>query len=269
MDIWIRIYQFLNTQIETPTSYGWFHILSFVLSVGLGVLLCATHKKGDDRRVRRVVLIVAIVVAVLELYKQFNFSFSVEDNALVFDFQWYAFPWQFCSMPMYVGLLTAIFRRGRIHRALCSFLATYAIFAGICVMAYPGDVFVPILGICIQTMVCHGSMLSVGIYLLYTNYAERSHKTILRALPVFVCAVGGAVLLNEIMYHSGVIGDEIFNMFFVSPHFDPSLPVYSLVQGAVPYPVCLIIYILGFTLAAYLVLLLAMLIERIASKLKK
>lgn len=55
-------------------------------------------------------------------------------------------------------------------------------------------------------------------------------------------------------------------MFFISPHCEPSLPVYSIVQSAVPYPWCLLIYIIAFTLAAYFVLLAAMGVKTIISK---
>lgn len=57
-------------------------------------------------------------------------------------------------------------------------------------------------------------------------------------------------------------------MFFVSRHCDPSLPVYSLVQQVVPYPWSLIIYIVMFSLAAYVMLLIAMLVKHIAGKRK-
>ena len=55
-------------------------------------------------------------------------------------------------------------------------------------------------------------------------------------------------------------------MFFISPHQDPHLPVYSIVQQHVPYPFCLILYIIGFTAAAYIILLLAMLCKKLFSK---
>ena len=58
-------------------------------------------------------------------------------------------------------------------------------------------------------------------------------------------------------------------MFFVSRHFDPSLPVYSLVQQVVAYPWCLFIYILGFTAAAYIILLTAVGIKTIYTKSRK
>ena len=101
-----------------------------------------------------------------------NFSFHVDGSQILFDYQWYAFPFQFCSTPMYIGLLAAVVKRKSLHIRLCSYLATYALFAGICVMAYPVTVFIDTVGINIQTMVCHGSMITTGIVLLRTGYVK-------------------------------------------------------------------------------------------------
>lgn len=251
--------------MTTPTPYGWFHLLFFALSIALAAVLCLTHKRRDERGVRRIVFGVAIAVALLEIYKQINYSFSYTEG-IQFDFQWYAFPFQFCSLPMYVGLLTGIFRKGRIHQALCAFLATYAVFAGLCVMLYPVQVFISVIGINIQTMICHGSMITVGVYLLYSGYVKLEHKTMLYALPVFCAGVVCAMILNELAFVTGLLKEHTFNMFFISPHCEPSLPVYSTVQGIIPYPFCLIVYVVAFSLAAYLILLAAMGIRALAKK---
>ena len=262
MNFFNNLLRILDSKMEVPTLFGWFHLLWLSLAILAGVALCVTHKKGDDERVKRVVFTVAVTVALLEIYKQINFSFSYGDK-IAFDYQWYAFPWQFCSTPMYIGLLTGIFRKGRVHNALCAFLATYAMFAGIGVMFYPNTVFIDTIGINIQTMICHGSMITVGIYLLYSQYVKLTHKTILAAMCVFAASLGIAIALNEIVYLSGIASGETFNMFFVSRHFEPSLPVYSLVQAVVPYPLCTLIYFAGFSAAAYVILLVAMAIKAI------
>ena len=106
-------------------------------------------------------------------------------------------------------------------------------------MFYPEAVFVETIGISIQTMICHGSMITVGIYLLYSGYVKLEHKTILKAIPVFIIFVFTAVILNEIAFQTELLYEHEFNMFFISPHCDPSLPVYSLVQNVVAYPWCL------------------------------
>ncbi len=259
--------EFLDLKMETPTQFGWFHILSIVLTIAITVLLCKYYKpKENGKEAKNVILITAIIVTLFEIYKQINYSFSVDNGIITFYYQWYSFPFQFCSTPMYVGLLTAVFRKGKIHNSLCAYLATYSVFAGAAVVAYTGDVFVRTIGINIQTMVCHCSMIIVGVYLLYTGYVKLEHKTILKALPVFSAAVMLACILNEIAFATGLTANHYFNMFYVSPHLDPHLPVYSLIQPIVPYPISLIIYIAGFTAAAYIILLIGMLIQKICKK---
>ena len=124
-------------------------------------------------------------------------------------------------------------------------------------MLYPAQVFIDVVGVNLQTMICHGSMIPIGAYLLATGHVKLEKKTLLKAVIVFVIAVLLAMVMNEIAYVTGLLEEHNFNMFYISPHCDPSLPVYSLVQQVVPYPWSLIIYVLGFAAAAALVLLAA------------
>ncbi len=258
-----KIIRFLDSEMETPEMYEWFHLLFFALSLVCALLFCFFFKNPSEKTVRRILLITSVIVIILEIYKQFNFSFTYDGEKITFDYQWYAFPFQFCSTPMYVGLLAALIKNKRVHQSLCAYLATFALFAGAGVMFYPSTVFISTIGINIQTMICHGSMISIGIFLLYSNYVKSEHKTILKAIPVFGIAVMAAVFMNEIAYFSGLLKAEDFNMFFVSPHCEPSLPVYSLIQPLVPFPVSLVIYILGFSIAAYAVLLISIFLKKL------
>ena len=250
MNFFEKILQIFNAKMPIPQAWGWFHLLFWGLSIGTAVLLCVFHKKDKPDRVRKVVLTVAILVIILEVYKQINFSFG---SGTTFNYQWYAFPFQFCSTPMYVGLLAGLIKKGKVHDALCAYLATYAMFAGLITLSIPNDIYIDTIGINIQTSVCHGSMISVAIYLFYSGHVKLQHKTILKAMSVFACTMGIAMILNEVAYRAGI--RETFNMFFISPHCEPSLLVYKDVQAVVPFPFCTMIYFLGFTFAAYLVLL--------------
>lgn len=262
MNFWENLLTALDTQMERPTPYGWFHLLSFAISILAAVLLCRLHKNAGPHRVRKVILWTSAAVVLLEVYKQINYSFTVTESGIVFDYQWYAFPWQFCSTPMYVGLLAGLTKPGKIHDAACAYLATFSMFAGICVMLYPVTVFTSTVGINIQTMVCHGSMITLGIYLLYSGHVKLAHKTVLKAAAVFAVMIAVAMTMNELAYRTGLLETDEFNMFFISPYCEPSLPVYSLVQELLPFPVCLMVYIGAFTLAAWLILLAAMGLSR-------
>lgn len=253
MDIWVRLLQIMDSEMNTPTPYGWFHLLWLGLTIAASIVLCIYGRQASGKQIRGVIFAVAVVVALLEVYKQINYTFG--DGSGTPAFQWYAFPFQFCSTPMYAGLLTGIFRKGKVHDALMAYLATYSVFAGICVMVYPVQVFISTIGINVQTMFCHGTMIPIGLWLLASGYVKLEHKTIWGAIAVFACAIGIAMVLNEVAYYSGLLENHTFNMFFISPHCDPSLPVYSLVQQVLPFPFCLVVYIAAFSAAAYLILL--------------
>lgn len=267
MSFFENVLKIMDLQMPRPGLYGWFHLLWLAITAATAVALSLWHKRKRETPVQKVLLWVSLSVVLLEIYKQINYSFGYE-NGITFDYQWYAFPFQFCSTPMYIGLLAALVPAGKLRDSLCAYLATYSVFAGICVMLYPGDVFIGTIGINIQTMICHGSMIYLGVYLFASGRVKAEHKTILKAIPVFTACVTLACIMNEIAHASGLLERETFNMFFVSPYCEPSLPVYSLVQRVVPFPWNLVIYVGMFTLAAYLILLLAMAAFRLSRKQK-
>ncbi len=256
----------MKIPMPIPSLYGWYHFLWLGITVAATVVLCKVFKNADDRVVQRIVFFTALIVVALEVYKQVLYTFTYRDGQLIADYQWIFFPFQFCSTPMYVGLLAGVLKKGRVRDSLYAYLATYGFFAGICVMVYPADVFTPYIGINVQTMICHGSMIMIGVFLMVRGQVAMHYSTVLKALPVFVVGVGGAVVMNEIAYRVGIVPNEVFNMFYVSPYCTPTLPVYSLVQHVVPFPWCLFIYIAGFTLAAALVLSAGMLCQKLFSK---
>lgn len=235
------------------------------LVIIITTLLClyaVKHRNDQEKLVRFtriVVLTYSILGIILEIYKQLNFSFNSTSGE--WSYQWYAFPFQFCSTPMYVGLIAGCCKEGGFQKFLYSYLATFALFAGLSVMFYPGDVFTRTIGINIQTMVCHGGMVVMGIYLWFSKQVKFEFKTILKALSVFCVLVAIALIMNIIYNSTG--NTATFNMFFISPYLPCTLPILNMIYEMVPYPVFLIIYIIGFTLAAFIMLLVAMGINRL------
>ena len=255
----------MDATMEVPTLFGWFHILWLAITFGGAVALSLWHRKHPADRQRKVLLITTILVIALEIYKQLNYSIGYDDG-LSWNYAWYAFPMQFCSTPMYVGLLAALTKKGKIHESACAYMATFSLFAGTAVMAYPGDVFIETIGINIQTMVCHGSMIFLAIYLMATGYVKIGFKTVLKAVPIFAFFLLIAMGLNEWAFQTGLLDNHNFNMFYVSPYLPGHLPIYGDIQNVVPYPWSLFIYIVGFAAAAYLMQLLAMGIRALLTK---
>lgn len=255
------VLSFLDSKMTTPTLYGPFHIVFLLLSVFAGFVISKHCLKKGEASIRRFLLIETVIVILLEIYKQINYTFEVENGQILADYQWYAFPFQFCCTPMYIGMLAVLTWKKPLHHHFCAYSATFSLFAGISVMLYPASVFVETIGVNIETMIAHGGMITVGMVLLRTGYVKISYKTVLKALPVFMVLVLIAMGMNEIAYRSGLLETETFNMFFISPYCSPELPVFSLVQPYVPFLCSVVIYIVGFTLASGIILALCKLLR--------
>lgn len=145
-----------------------------------------------------------------------------------------------------------------------SYLATFALFAGLIVMISPGDVFTKTIGINIQTMFWHSSMVSIGFLILATKHVDLNFKTLFKSSCVFIVMVALALSMN-IAWHFGGINQK-FNMFYISPYYPCHLIVLDVIYANLPYVVFLLIYIIGFTLAAGIILMFAILVEKLIKK---
>ena len=96
---------FGDTQGPVPAVFGIYHIICLVLTAGLTAFAAIRGKHHSEKKIVNVVLITAIVVALFEIYKQINYTFGNGSGDPYY--QWYAFPWQFCSTPLYIGLRQA------------------------------------------------------------------------------------------------------------------------------------------------------------------
>ena len=127
--------------------------------------------------------------------------------------------------------------------------------------------YVETLGIDIQTTIHHGSQIILGVFFALKRFLSpfptKKKNYFISAVFVFSAFVITAMILNIIMHNVlmtfGI--DERFNMFYISPYHECTLPLLSIIDDLVPYPVFLCIYIFGFALAAFVILLLTSLLE--------
>ena len=244
----------LDGEMLTPTSYGWFHLLCIAIVIVSTVIVFKKARNLSDKQLDLILLSVASALLALEIYKQLNYSYDWENDK--WSYRWFAFPFQFCSTPMYVMFASVMIKNQKARQSMYAFLATYGLFAGTAVMIYPNDVFTENIGVNMQTMVHHGSMIVIGILMYVSGRAKLTHKTVLYGLPTFAILAGSAMIMN-ILYE--IFGDpeQTFNMFYISPYYTCTLPVLSIIYPLVPYPVFLVIYTFGFTIAGYVMLLIA------------
>lgn len=246
----MSILDFLNKDMIKPEIYGtfeqsWFQYLSVIFIIVFTTIVYKYFKNSSQQKIDRSLFITAIIMIILEIYKQVIFSYQND-----WKYQWYAFPFQFCSVPMYLMLISSLSKNKNVKKAINLFLQTFSLFAGLAVMAYPETIFVTTIGINIQTVIHHGSMVVIGFSLLLNN-VKLNLKDFYKAVIVFIIILFLAISLNYL--YNLFINDGTFNMFFLNPMHENHLPVLQSIQSRVSFPMFVIVYACGFSFIGFLI----------------
>ena len=253
----VKILKLLKTEGPLIRPFGLFHIISLLFILFFTLLLTKKGRAVDEKKARRIILIISLIALVLELYKQIVYSAEINDKGIEWRYKWHIFPWQFCSTPIPAGLAAALIKNKKLHKAFCAYLASYSLLAGLVISLFPYSVYSSIIGINIQTTYCHGSMVVLGIFLLRSGYIKSSLKSFCSGVGVFLLGAAVALVLNEAAHIIGIPEGEVFDMYFISPYFPEDVPILAPIRRIIPDPFFQAAYLALFTAAAYLVMRLA------------
>jgi hypothetical protein len=259
-----KILYFLQGEMDRPTSYGWYHILWIIISILFIIYFIVNRRKCNEKTLKKVLLIYGVGAFVLELLKQiiWSFNYSPELNQITWNYTWYAAPFQLCSTPIYVSLICLFLKKGKLRDSLLSYMAYITILGSLATFLYPESCFVRTILINIHTMYLHCGSLVVSLYLLITKEVNINFKSLMKGYYVFLIFAIIAQAMNLIIYNSGILNGQTFNMFYISPYFISSLPLFDVIQKNTPYLVFLLLYLLAIFLGGLIILGISTLIMR-------
>ena len=248
------LYRALSENIEKPTLYGTYHIIAILLTVALTVCAVLFLRNASDKKMRIVVFAAWFIITFFEVGKQLLFAMRIEGDLMTWQYNWYAFPFQFCSTPYYTLPFIFLLKDCKLRRAIMAYIATFSLFAGFIVMVLPTSVFNQYAFINAQTMILHGLQVVLGVWMAAYNLRGLNLRFFASGLITFAGFSSVAMILNVAMpkYLAAKGIETVFNMFFISPYYNNDLPVLSTLYPMLPYPVYLIVYFLGFGFAAIL-----------------
>lgn len=264
MNLFEKFLYSLQGTMERPISYGWFHLLWISLTFISIIILFIFRKSHNEKRLKWIIGIYGIIAFILELLKQLIWSFNYDPQTLLvtWDYTWYSAPFQLCTTPMYVSIICLFLKKNNLRNTLFSYVAFYTILGSITTILVPDSCFTKDILINIHTMFLHCGSLVVSIYLLISKEIEINNQNILKGFIIFIIFVFIALILNITFYQTGIIGNETFNMFYISPYFISILPVYNIVQENFPYLIYLLFYIISIFLGANIIYLISYLINK-------
>lgn len=245
-----RFIEILHTEMERPKPYGWFHLVCIFLTI-LSIFLL--RNKKSEKSLKAVLGTYGIIALILEVLKNISWSANLDSGIITWDYQWYIFPFQLCSLPIYISLICFFTNNKKVHNYLLPFLAYVTILGGIATILLPDSCFTNEILININTMWIHCASLVLSFYLMLSGHVKPNLTSIKNAISVFIWCILIASLLNYFVYKSNILNGETFNMFFISPYFNSTLPLFSDIQPKLPYMIFLLIYFLIVTLGSLII----------------
>ena len=271
MEFWQKILNFLQAKMTTPTAFGWFHLLCIGIMLFAIYFLYKRKEKHSERQLKSILLFYGLVVFILEVLKQISWSVNYDAflSEFVWDYRWYAFPFQLCTTPMFVSLICIFLKKGKLRSFLLSYMAYTTILGSVAIIIMPNNCLVSDILANVHTMWLHMGSFVVSVYLLISGEVKINIKEWAKSIPVFLGFMTIANILNIMVYNANVLQNDSFNMFYISPYYVSSLPLFDVIQKNTPYVVFLAIYILALVLGSYLVYLIANFSKKINQKFKQ
>ena len=125
----VRLLEATAWRMERPAPYSAFHLV--LLWAGIPLAFFAAKAAGKSFRSRpaacvRLLFFCGLLLAVIELYKQLFLYWIVNDGC----YDWWYFPFQLCSVPMYLCLLLPLASQ-RLRPVFCTFIQDFGLLGGV------------------------------------------------------------------------------------------------------------------------------------------
>lgn len=268
MNLFEKILYFLQGEMETPKAFGWFHLLWLFIAIIVLIFLYTQKKNYNEKQLKIVIGTYGIIALILETLKQLIWTFNYDsiNNIITWDYEWYAFPFQLCTTPIFICLICLFLKKTKLRDSLLSYISFVTILGSISTIFIPDSCFVRDILVNIHTMWLHIGSFVISVYLMMTGEVALKKANLKKAIITFIVFVIIAESLNLIIYNSGILKEETFNMFYISPYFISSLPVFDIIQQNVPFIIYLLIYIVALTSGATIIFYLSLGIKKLINK---
>ena len=271
MTLFQKIIMFLQREMEPPKPWDEYHFLWIGLIIIACVFLFKIKKKDSELQLKVVLGTYGIIALLLEIAKQISWSCEIDPTTfeMTWDYTWYAAPFQLCTTPIYISLTCLFLKKSKFRTALLSYISFFTIIGSIVMLLTPQTCFTEDVLVNIHTMFLHCGSLVLSIYFLTNGYVKLEKRNYFGAIAVFIFFVGVAEILNIGIYKSGVLNDESFNMFYISPYFMEGVPLFGSIVKNIPFELFLLGYIVLLSFLALIVYAFSYIINKAYIQLKE
>lgn len=234
-------------EMVPPKAYGPFHLIFTFVGVLLCILLARKLRTVGEKGNRIVLVSVGTFLMLTEVYKQLFYYYYIGDNS----YQWWIFPFQLCSVPMYLCVIAPLLRPGRVQKGMYHFMTTFNLLGGLMAFIEPSGIIHEYWTLTLHAFIWHMLLIFVGLYLIFSGRFARTMQDYRSASITFLALAALAFVINLIFRKPS--GGTI-NMFFVGPSNSP-LVVFKWISENFGWYVSTLLYLPVVCLGAFLIFL--------------
>lgn len=228
-------------KMDAPELFGSFHIIASLAAAAAAVFLAVavSGRKGADTV--RVLAVTGWILVILEVWKQLFLFYIVNNGA----YDWWYFPFQLCSVPMYLCILLPSSGK-RTRKTYLTFLGGYTFVSALATLIFPEDILRSYTALTVHGFVWHGLLLFISLVVLLAGSADTSAPGLLRAFGLFAILCVIAVLINmfaePMMQTTPGLPHRWAAMFYLNPYHISPQPLVGTIQKTAGIPAGLLLY---------------------------
>lgn len=233
--------------MERIPSYGAFHILYTLIGFAVCGFAAWKLRKVSDKTANWILFSLGLLLALSEVFKQLFYYFVMMDNR----YSWHDFPFQLCSVPMYLCIIAPLLKKGKLQDGMYHFMTTYNLLGGIMAFIEPSGLLHKYPTLTLHAFIWHMLLIFVGFYLIASGRYAKAFPDYRRATYTFLMLCVIAFCINLIFWNAS---EGSINMFYVGPRYSP-LIVFKQISQNVGWYASTALYIPVVCLGAFLIYL--------------
>ena len=192
------------------------------------------------RKQDRLFFSLGVVLALSELWKQWSMTYIVNNG----NYDWWYFPFQLCSIPMYLCLLLPFINSEALRRTFYTFLMDFGLLGGIFAFFDTSGMHSSYFPLTLHSYFWHILLIFIGV-MAGLNMHSPSRKDYRNCVLLYLGCSAVATVLNIFIAPLGTI-----NMFFISPNYPMTQKVFWHIAKLFGNPAGIISYIAASVLGA-------------------
>ena len=148
-----------------PKAYETFHLSFLIGGILTCILLGFLCRNLSQKKLDIILFIVGLILVISEVYKQLFYTYIIGDG----QYQWWIFPFQLCSVPMYLCLVIPFIKEGKIKKSFYLFLSTYNLLGGFVSMFEPSGLSHSYWTLTLHAYIWHLLLVFIGFLIIFNK----------------------------------------------------------------------------------------------------